>query len=161
MAADLRALLWNAADHGDTPHLPVVPLPAGLVLLPLTGDVIATVTGGDRGDPPVDGFYELTTPIAGWARRHSHHGTVAYLHSEFFGSGGFQAAVAWKHGDVVWGPLFTATSPGEAEDHYTVAGDHRDMAANVLLRHLGVDRGEAFDEYAAAGLQQQRWTGDW
>ncbi|MEU4620538.1 hypothetical protein AB0G04_11245 [Actinoplanes sp. NPDC023801] len=161
MGADLRALLWKSAEHGDTPHLPVVALTSGLVLLPLTGKITTTVLGAGDNDPVVDGFYELTEPVADWARRRSHHGVVAYLHSEFFGGGGFHAAVAWHHGDTVWGPRFTATSRGEAEDHYTVPDDHRDMAANMLLRHLGVDRGQHLDEFAAAGLDQQRWTTDW
>ena len=51
------------------------------------------------------------------------HGDVACLHTEFFGGGGFHAAVAWRDGAVAWGPLFTATSAGEAEDHYTTVAD--------------------------------------
>jgi hypothetical protein len=162
MAGDLHALLWKPSEHGDTPDLPVVTPVAGrdLVLLPLTAKVTAQLGAADNDDI-VDGFYDLTGAIAGWARQRSHAGAVAYLHSEFFAGGGFQAAVAWHGGTIVWGPLFTATSPGEAEDHYTVPADHRDMAANVLLRRLGIDRGPARDEFTAAGLDQQRWTDDW
>jgi hypothetical protein len=162
MAADLHALLWKPSEHGEVPDLPVVTPAAGrdLVLLPLTEKVTALL-GAGQGDQTVDGFYQLTGAIAGWARQRSHTGTVAYLHSEFFGGGGFQAAVAWRGGTIVWGPSFTATSPGEAEDHYTVPADVGDMAANALLRHLGVGRGPAHDEFTAAGLDRQRWTDDW
>jgi hypothetical protein len=112
-------------------------------------------------DLPVDGFYDLTSGVAEWARRHSRHGEVAYLHTEFFGGGGFHAAVAWRDGAVAWGPLFTATSAGEAEDHYATVTDSRDMAVNVMLRWLGVQRVDPADEFAAAGLGRCRWTEEW
>jgi len=108
-----------------------------------------------------DLFYDLTRGVAEWARRQSLHGDVAYLHAEFFGGGGFHAAVAWRDGAVTWGPLFTATSAGEAEDHYATVADSRDMAVNVMLRWLGVQRVDQFDEFAAAGLSRCRWTEDW
>ncbi|GAA4607037.1 hypothetical protein BJY16_006122 [Actinoplanes octamycinicus] len=160
MAGTVEALLLKVSDEGRarlTP--PTVDLAAGtgLVLLPLTEEI----TEGLPGDGVVDGFYELTTGVADWARDLSRYGTVAYLHSEFFGGGGFHAAIAWRDGAVAWGPMFTATSAGEAEEHYTVAADRHQMAANVLLRWLGVHRGDAIDEYAAAGLTNGRWTKDW
>lgn len=113
------------------------------------------------GSPCVDGFYELTTEVAEWARRRSRDGDVAYLHTEFFGGGGFHAAVAWRDGAVAWGPLFTATSASEAEDHYAVVADPRDLAVNVMLRWWGVQRGDQADEFSATGLNRYRWTEEW
>ncbi|HWS31574.1 MAG TPA: hypothetical protein VN408_02400 [Actinoplanes sp.] len=106
------------------------------------------LSGEPDGSPVVDGFYELTEAVAARAR----DGVVGYLHAEFFGGAGFHAAVAWRDGAVVWGPMFTATRAGEAEDHYVVTADRTEMAGNVLLRWLGVARGDAIDEFAAAGL---------
>lgn len=153
----------RAADQTAAgPPLPVVPLGADgeWVLLPLTAAIVAEITGGADGTEIVDGFYELTAGIAEWARRRSEHGVVAYIDVEFFGGTGFHAAIAWRDGTVMWGPVFTENAPGEAEDHYELVG-HHDMAVNALLRRLGVERGDAVDEFAAAGLERHRWTDGW
>lgn len=151
MAGTVRVLIFRR----DEQEISGVPLDSGsgLALLPLTEDL--------RGQERVDGFYDLTTGIAERAREMSSRGVVAYLHSEFFGGGGFHAAIAWRDGDVVWGPRFTANMPGEGDEHYDVVADHLDMAANLLLRWLGVRRGEGIDEYATVGLNRYRWTDDW
>jgi hypothetical protein len=148
----LRVLLFRSTEQ-EIPG--AVPLAAGsgLALLPLTGEL------GD--DERVAGFYDLTTGIAERARELSRRGTVAYLHSEFFGGGGFHAAIAWRDGEVAWGPRFTANMPGEGDRHYVVVEHRDDMAANVLLRWLGVRRGNAIDEYAAAGLNRHRHSEQW
>lgn len=164
MAGTVQALLLksSAQDPGRA-ALPTAPLTAGsgLVLLPLTEEIVASLMPSAAVSPPVDGFYDLTSGVAEWARRHSVHGDVAYLHSEFFGGSGFHAAVAWRDEEVAWGPFFTATSAGEAEDHYVTVVDRRDMAANVMLRWLGVQQADQIDEFAAAGLNQCRWTEEW
>ncbi|MDI6105070.1 hypothetical protein QLQ12_41450 [Actinoplanes sp. NEAU-A12] len=156
-------LLKTSEQKPRRAALPTVPLAAdsGLVLLPLTEEIVASVVPTAADDPPVDGFYELATGVAEWARRQSMDGDVAYLHSEFFGGGGFHAAMAWRDGAVAWGPLFTATSDGEAEDHYATVTDLRDMAVNVMLRWWGVQRADQIDEFTAAGLSRCRWTQEW
>jgi len=153
VAGDLHALLLTSPPAAPA----TVPLTGGLFLLPLVDSSVAST--GD--DSVVDGFYELTNGVAEWARRQSVHGDVAYLHSEFFGGHGFHAAVAWRDGAIALGPLFTETSAGEAEDHYTVPTEHHDMAGNVVLRWLGVRRTGHADEFAAAGLDRFRSTAEW
>jgi hypothetical protein len=161
MAGTIQALLLRSSERSAA--LPTVPLAGGtgLVLLPLTDEIVASLIPASASDTPVEGFYELTSGVAEWARLFSRYGEVAYLHSEFFGGSGFHAAIAWRDESVGWGPMFTATADGEAEDHYETMADPRDMAANVLLRRLGVDRSGHFDEFAAAGLDRHRWTDDW
>src|SRR5690349_19022092 len=113
MAGTVQALLLKSAEQDPRrAALPTVPLAAGsgLVLLPLTEEIVASVMPTAADDPLVEDFYELRSGVAEWARRHSLRGDVAYLHTEFFGGGGFHAAVAWRAGAVAWGPLFTATS---------------------------------------------------
>jgi hypothetical protein len=152
----MQALLLTSSEQCPLPVVPLAP-GSGLVLLPLTDEIIASAAD----DRPVTGFYELTSGVAEWARQWSARGPVAYLHTEFFGGSGFHAAMAWRDGAVAWGPLFTATSAGEGEEHYTVVADPHDMAVNELLRSLGVERGDHFDEYTAAGLDRCRWTEEW
>lgn len=163
----MQALLVRPAEQARAAEAmdaaPLVPLaPAtGLALLPLTDAIVASVLRAAEGDPPVPAFYELTTGVAEWARLRSRSGVVAYLHTEFFGGSGFHAAVAWHDGAVAWGPVFTATSAGEAEDHYVVVDDSRQMAVNELLRWLGVRAEGELDEFATAGLTRCRWTEEW
>jgi hypothetical protein len=164
MAGTLEALLLKPTDPGSPPPAPPTVLltsDSGLLLLPLTDEIVADVMPSAPDDPMVDGFYALTSGVAEWARRHSRHHDVAYLHAEFFGGHGFHAAVAWRNGAVAWGPLFTATSDGEAEDHYTTVPDSRGLAINVLLRSWNVPRGDRFDEFDAVGLTRFRYTEDW
>lgn len=163
MAGTLQALLGKPAEQSRTDAAPWVPLApgTGLALLPLTDEIMAKVMGTGAQDARVPGFYELRPEVAEWARQRSRHGVVAYVHTEFFGGAGFHAAVAWRAGDVAWRPRFTATSDGEAEDHYVTVADRRDMAVNELLRWWGVRREDAIDEFAAAGLTRCRWTEEW
>lgn len=164
VAGTVEALLLKPVGQSRTwSALPLVPLvpETGLALLPLSDDIVRRVMETEVGGAPVTGFYNLTNGIAEWARQKSVHGVVAYVHSEFFGGAGFHAAVAWRDGTAAWGPLFTVTSPDEAEEHYTVVTDRRDMAINVLLRWLGVPRKDEIDEFASAGLNRCRWTEQW
>ncbi|WP_433362331.1 hypothetical protein ACQPZX_30140 [Actinoplanes sp. CA-142083] len=155
MAATLHALLFAPAPGED---LAVVA--TGLVLLPLTPAIVESVMDGP-GETFVPGFYDLGVNVAEWARQRSKGGPVAYVHCEFFGGHGFHAAMGWRGGEAAWGPSFTATAAGEAEDHYVVAPPRPDRAINAVLRWLGVDRGAAIDEFAAAGLDRFRSTEDW
>ncbi|GAA4935461.1 hypothetical protein [Actinoplanes utahensis] len=161
MAGKLEILLMRTADR-DGVGVPAVPLGADgeWALVPLTDEIVAAILGDADETEAVDGFYDLTAGIAEWARQRSVHGDVAYAHVEFFAGTGFHAAVAWRAGAVAWGPVFTANATGEAEDHYEIVG-RDDMAVNALLRWLGVDRGDAFDEFAAVGLDRHRWTDGW
>lgn len=92
MAGNLQALLLRStAQSLHEAALPTVPLAAGSgwVLLPLTEEIVASVVPTAADGAPVEGFYELTNELAEWAGRHSLYGDVAYLHTEFFGGGGF------------------------------------------------------------------------
>jgi hypothetical protein len=86
--------------------------------------------------------------LAGW----SAGGPVAYVGAEYFGGTGTQRAVVWAGGVLVLGPLQNAD-----DEPFPAEGSPISQA----LRRLGVQRGEAFDEFAAAGLQQHRRSLDW
>lgn len=83
-------------------------------------------------------------------------GDIAYLEAEIFGGTGAQAMVLWRGGEVCLGPVateFTATAPDPSSS--------RQWPFNQALRELGVDRGDAFDEFDALGLGRWRHTEDW
>jgi hypothetical protein len=164
MAAVLEGLVLRPWDGVGEPiaaaGVKLVPLSADkLVFVPITNQIYDQVAGVADGGEPVLGFYALTSGLAEWIRSLSHGGVVAYVHMEFFGGTGFHAAVAWRDGAVCWGPLFTQSVEGEAEDHYEVVPD--DLAINQVLRWFGVARGDAVDEFAAAGLGRYRSTEEW
>ena len=95
----------------------VVPLrsPDGapLGLLPLTG-AVRSLLGDDGAATPVPGFLELRQPVVELAAEASLTPPVAYVHAEFFGGGGFQAAVGWRGGKVAFGPPLYRRPPRRA-----------------------------------------------
>ena len=132
----------------------------GLCLIPLTDSVKRAHqhANGDLGT--IEGFYELSTGVARWARELSQEWTVLYAHCEFFGGEGIHAAIAWDQQRVVFGPLFTRTPGQSGEPRYQPA-DRPGMAINVALRALGVHAENGHDEFDTLGLATHRWTGDW
>ena len=130
----------------------------GVGLLPLTGPVRHALAKPDTDAQVVPGFYELTESVTSWARSLSEITPVAYVHLEFHGGTGFHAAIGWVGGAIAWGPRFTCNHPAEADEYYELT---EDLAINGVLRWLGVHRGVAVDEFAAAGLARFRWTDEW
>lgn len=130
-------------------------------LIPLT----QATKGALDDDPEPPGFLELSPSMVAAAEHLSHLGPVTYCHMEFFGGTCFQAAVAWTGGQIQCGPVFTANHPAErqSEEYRVVGGRHRirDMAINVVLRHVGVTIGDSLHEFQAIGLDRHRWTEDW
>jgi hypothetical protein len=173
MSTVLEALILQPWDGVREPIAAVgaglVPLAVnGLALVPITDKVHEQIAGVPVVDEscgsvsrqePVLGFYELTSGLAEWSRSLSRGGPIAYVNMEFFGGIGFHAAVAWRDGAICWGPRFTQSVAGEAEDYYEVLPG--DMAINQVLRCFGVDRRDAIDEFAAAGLRRNRSTEEW
>jgi hypothetical protein len=164
MAAVLEALiLIPRADHpGRLPvDVPVVDLEVeGVRLVPLTEAVRADRQRSYRGAGVVEGFYELSNGVARWARELSRDWVVLYVHLEFFGGEGLQAAIAWDQEQVVFGPCFTRTPLESAEPHYQEA-ERQGMAINLALRALGLPAHAGRDEFATLGLGRYRRTKDW
>jgi hypothetical protein len=81
---------------------------------------------------------------------------VLYIHSEFFGGEGFQAAMGWQDGRVFFGPAFTSTRGAEDPPYERVPAAY--MAINAGLRALGLVPVPGQDECSTAGLEQHRWS---
>lgn len=139
----------------------VVALEQGrLGLVPLTRTVRRSLGEPDSGAELVPGFYELSRQVSAWTESLSQTGPVAYVHMEFHGGTGIHAAIGWAGGAIEWGPSFTCNHPADSDKHYTLAAPE-DMAINGVLRWLGLHRGEAVDEFEAAGLDRFRRTNEW
>ncbi|MGW4948193.1 hypothetical protein ACWEOZ_42135 [Actinoplanes sp. NPDC004185] len=128
----------------------VVPLHAGLSLIPMTDDLFDAAGGG----PPSEtlGFWKLPAGFEHGLAARSAAGPVAYVEAEFFGGVGTQRAALWRGGRLALGPL----SVGE-DEHFAPAGS----PISQVLARLGVSPGEHHDEFDAAGLGRHRDTGDW
>jgi hypothetical protein len=130
----------------------VVELAQGFGLVPITDEAFDRVGGGEGEDGEVLGepFWFLSRAIEAICVQASAKGALAYLEAELFGGAGMQAAVVWSGGRVDLDPVATDESGRLAEG-----------AFNVTLRHLGVTRGAAIDEFSALGLGRYRETDDW
>lgn len=132
-----------------------VELPQGYGLLPITTAVIERL-GGEEPRPFGKNFLSLSAGVESLARGISLAGGIAYLEAEIFGGTGTQAMVLWRGGEVCLGPVtteFTATGPDPSTNPQ--------WPFNRALRELGVDRGDALDEFDSLGLGRWRHTEDW
>jgi len=143
--------LRRAAD--GLPGARVVALAAGFGFLPVT-DRLAD----DREAVPFEDLERLTTRLCRWAEEESCLFPLAYVETEYFGGHGWQAAVAWVGGRAVFGPLRT---PDLREASKLAPIPLRQRAINQAVRHVGVDRGAALDEFEALGLGRHRSNEAW
>ena len=151
----LAGLYQVAAQAADQAGAPVVELPQGYGLVPITPQVLDRLSGGTA--PPFGNTFRFLSPgVESLARKVSHAGPIAYLEAELFGGTGTQAMVAWRDGEVWLGPATTEFGLGPTDP-----ASNPQWAFNQALRQLGVDRGEAFDEFDALNLCMHRRTEDW
>jgi hypothetical protein len=137
----LQAFIGKADALGkhtsEFQHAHLVSLPQGLAMIPLTDDLHDEIGGDDVGSG------KLTSVGEQWAQRISSLAPVAYVEAEFFGGDGEQSAFVWSDGSRVLGPIDSQ------------------HAINEALRFLGVQIGNAHDEFDAVGLGRHRDTNDW
>lgn len=144
MAYTLQAIITGAGALSE-------PLPDGLRLVALSGGVDMLPFGKAALKahafpflPLTDeGNEELPPAIAKLCERLSTECLLAYVEAEFFGGAGAQAHALFSAGEMV-GPV-------------VVSG----AAINDALRYLGVQKGDATDEFDVVGLGQHRATDDW
>lgn len=174
MAYVLEALIVRGAPEWPEPiarlgRLVLLHSPDGvpLGLLPLTRTLQSSL-GVDPADAPVLGFLNLRQPVAELAAEASLTAPVAYVHAEYFGGTGFQAAVGWRDGTIAFGPRFTANHPAEAEDEryevitgWRATGAPAAEAIDEALQFLGVEAVGNLDEFDTVGLGAGRSTEDW
>jgi hypothetical protein len=141
------------SEAGATlPHARVVPLKLGYGFLPVT-DRLA----GDDEPVPFPELDRLTARLAEWAADRSRLFPVAYVETDYFGGDGGQAAVGWREGTTVVGPLKTTDGLGPQRARTPLL----DGAINRVVRFLGVFRGAVRDEFDALGLGSYRSNDRW
>lgn len=157
MGYELRALIIpKALDRKISRDVGVEPvaLPVDLALIPITDATFDRLGGG--GGRFEDTFSYLSPAIETIARQASFDAPVAYVEADIFGGSGTQAAIVWHEGAVLYGPVradFGWPPPPEPT--------RPAWPFNCALRHLGVARGDAVDEFEAAGLGRRRATEEW
>lgn len=123
----------------------VVPLAAGMSLVPLTDKLLETLKADSGEDSktvsPV--FEFLYRAIVDRAVAASEEGPLAYVEAGYFGGQGSQMAVAWDQGDMVMEPTDT------------------ENPINRALRLLGVKAVPPDDEFDTIGLGRHRRTARW
>ena|SRR5436190_8542052 len=131
----------------------VVPLALGFGFLPVTEQL-----AGDDEPAPFEHLERLTSRLGEWAEEQSRQFPLAYVETDYFGGDGWQAAIAWAGGEVVFGPVRT-TDLWEGGKY--VPTPLLDGAVNRAVRLLGVERGTARDEFDALGLGRHRSNEGW
>ena len=131
----------------------VVPLSCGFGFLPLTEQL-----AGDEEQAPFEHMELLTARLGAWAEAASATFPLAYAETDYFGGGGWQAAMAWVGGKVAFGPV--RTSDLYVDGKYTPT-PLLDGAINRAVRLVGVDRASVGDEFDALGLGRHRSNESW
>jgi hypothetical protein len=131
----------------------VVPLSLGFGFLPIEEELVA-----DDEAVPDELLVHLTKRLSAWAEVQSYRIPLAYVETEYFGGVGTQVALVWQDGRIAFGPEQSTT---EWVNIKAVSPPLLDRAINRAVRLLGVDRGEALDEFDALGLGRCRSNDCW
>lgn len=131
----------------------------GLAMLPVTREVLTRLDPGSIGDERIPGTWNLQQPVAALARALSRDRSVLYLFCETWAGPGTRESIAWRAGQLLYGPSGTCDIEADFEPGYHLAPG--DNAVNAGLRAIGVRATDGRDEYATAGLDKHRMTEDW
>jgi len=138
------------------PNAIVIPLPQQLGMLPITERFYDGLPNPQHPDDKVDDrFLYLGPKLHQIGKAFSVKAPLAYVETEYFGGTGFQGAVVWANGQIIFGPALT----GDKEDFQI--DDLPDNAINIALRKLGVLKGGSHDEFDAIELGKHRGNERW
>jgi hypothetical protein len=119
---------------------------------------VRELLAGDEELAPYEHLERLTARLSAWAEEQSCIFPLVYIETDYFGGDGWQAAMAWVGGRAIFGPVRTSD---EWEGGKFVPTPLLEGAINQAVRHLGVKRGAARDEFDALGLGQHRSNESW
>src|SRR5215510_6393804 len=141
-----------------TQHYPtaiVIPLSQGFGILPVTKQFYDELPSPQHPDKADNRFLYMGPKLHQIGKALSVKVPLAYVETEYFGGTGFQGAVVWANGQMIFGPALT----GDSEDFQT--DDLPDNAINIALRKLGVLKGSSDDEFDVIGLGKHRDNESW
>lgn len=161
MASLIEAIIFDGLSAPATlPDVKMVRLAAELTMLPITDDLVDRLDPSAVGDDRIPASWVLKQPVAALARSISAGRTALYIVSETFGGPGTSEAVAWRDGELLYGPAGTCDIEPDLQPGYQLARG-RDSAVNAGLRAIGVHAAEDQDEYGTIGLTMHRMTEEW
>jgi hypothetical protein len=128
-------------------------------MLPVTGEVLSRLEPDAIGDERIPANWNLQQPVAALAKALSRDRNVLYLFSETWAGPGAKESMAWREGQLLYGPSGTCDIEADFEPGYHLAPC--DDAVNAGLRAIGVHATGGRDEYATVGLDRHRMTEDW
>lgn len=161
MATRIEAIIFDGDP--ETAALPMglraVPLPGELTMVPVTDEVASELDPDAIGDERIPANWNLQQPVAALARALSRDRQVVYFLSETWAGPGIRESIAWRAGQLLYGPSGTCDIEADLEPGYQlVPGDN---AVNAALRAIGVQATDGRDEYVTVGLDKHRMTDDW
>jgi hypothetical protein len=161
MATRIEAVIFDGdPETAALPvALPTVPMPGGLTMLPVTAEMLSELDPHATGDERIPGNWHLKQPVAALAIALSRDRRVLYLFSETWAGPGIKESIAWRAGQLLYGPSGTCDVEADLEPGYLLAPG--DNAVNAGLRAIGVHAADGRDEYATVGLDKHRMTEQW
>jgi hypothetical protein len=103
--------------------LPTMPMAGGLTMLPVTGEVLSRLDPDAIGDQRIPGNWNLQQPVAALARAMSRDRSVIYLFSETWAGPGVQESIAWRAGQLLYGPSGTCDIEADFEPRRGMSGN--------------------------------------
>jgi hypothetical protein len=164
MGTQIEAVIFDGdPESAALPKgLLTAPMPGGLTMLPVTAEMTSGLDPDAVGDERIPGNWNLQQPVAALARVLSRDRRVLYLFSETWAGAGIKESIAWRDGQLLYGPSGTCDMEADLEPGYQLApGDNAVNAVNAGLRAIGVHATDGRDEYATVGLDKYRMTEDW
>jgi hypothetical protein len=128
----------------------VVRVDQGLVIVPL----YRALLHGLGPSAKLEGFEHVHQGVAAWAREISRTGAVGLFEASFEMGIGQQAAVLWRDGEIVFGPV-SGGHTGRTVPRLS------DWPVNRLLRELGVVAASGRDEWDTLRLGRHRRMEGW
>ena len=144
MAHSISGIITSFRYEGELPSCHLVD---DFVFIPLTAP------GPWSEEDVIRPFVELTPSFQQLAEELSLRGACAFVETDYHGGIGCQAAMVWKDGKVVLGPLTDAGTTPEAGG---LIPQPSDEPINEALRYMGLQRRGDSDEFDTARLGRGR-----
>lgn len=146
----------------------VIPLKQGFAFVPVSDQLCAQLFEGKRflADMSDERFRCLSSKLFQIGRQFSKKTPVAYIETDYYGGTGFQCAVAWNDGDVIFYPNAAGREEGFQMDRNTLNPINDALSKIGVEIYLAEDLENDLDEFGKdefdkLGLGRYRDNDDW